>query len=159
MYSKFDEISNEAKAWVYQSDRALSDNEVVEINKLIVDFINTWTAHEQIVKGFGEVQYNRFIVLFADSYTSGCSIDTSIHFIKKLGIQYNINFFDRLSIAFLDNNNSIETFKTKDFQHLFENKILIENTLIFNNLVHTKSEFLSNWEIQIKESFLKDKAL
>lgn len=158
MFTSFEAISPKAKVWIYQSNRLLTDNEVQEINQSIKEFINTWTAHQQEVKGFGEVMYNRFIVLFADSFTSGCSIDTSVHFIKKIGSQYNIDFFDRLSIAYLkENGKETETFRLNVLQDLYDCKSLTDNSLIFNNLVESKEHFIQNWVVRLSESYLNHK--
>lgn len=158
MFTPFEAISPQAKVWIYQSNRLLIDNEVHEINQSIKEFINTWTAHQQEVKGYGEVMYNRFIVLFADSFTSGCSIDTSVHFIKKIGSQYNIDFFDRLSIAYLkENGKETELFRLKELLSLYDNKILNDNTLIFDNLVGNKTDFLNNWIVKLSNSYLNYK--
>lgn len=158
MFCNFEEISPEAKVWVYQSNRALTTQEVSEINHQIIEFINSWTAHQQVVKGFGEVKYNRFIVLCADSFTSGCSIDTSVHFIKRVGALYNIDFFDRLSIAYLkDDNQSTDTFRLNKLQALYEEQKISDDTIIFNNLVANKQALLDNWQVKLADSFLAEK--
>ncbi len=93
-----------ARVWVYQSNRAFTAQEMAEIELRLKDFVNQWTSHKVGVEGDGAIIYNRFIVLMADEEKvklGGCSIDSSVHFIKALERDYGLNFFDRWNIAYL----------------------------------------------------------
>ena len=79
---------------------------------------------------------------------SGCSIDTSVQFIKILSKDLNIDFFNRMNIAFLEN----VSVQVKSLSLLKPQ--LNEEMIVFNNLIGTKSEYESQWQIPLKESWL-----
>lgn len=153
----YQDLADHSRVWIYQSSRALSDEEVNEILNYSQEFIENWATHGKELNAAFEVFYNRFIVLFADETeikASGCSIDSSVHFIKKIQEAYGIDLFDRLNIAFRSTH-KIDMMRMNDFQMALSKGLLDENTIVFNNLVETKAEFENSWEVPLKESWHK----
>lgn len=153
------EMPDNAKVWVYQSNKALSDTEVKAIEIAGAQFIDSWAAHGASLKASFNVLYNRFIVLSVDeaqAQASGCSIDSSVRFIKQLEQQFNLNLFDRMQVAYR-NGSAIDTCHFNDLKtHLSQHAndtTQIANTIVFNNMVTTKHEFDSQWEVAIKDSW------
>ena len=149
------ELAGHSRVWIYQSSRELTEAEVTEIMNYGQQFIINWAAHGQELDAAIEVFYKRFIVLFADESeikASGCSIDSSVHFIKRIQEAYGIDLFDRLNIAF-KTANKIDTMRMNDFQLALTKGLLDENTIVFNNLVENKAAFETNWEVPVKESW------
>ena len=154
------QMPDKAKLWVYQSNRALTNDEVAEITKEGLAFIADWSAHGASLKAGFEVMYNRFIVLAVDeqqALASGCSIDKSVKFVKDIELQFNINLFDRMQVAYRKGN-EIEVCKLSAFEKLAEQGLINESTIVFNNMVTTKSAFDSEWEVPLKESWHKNVA-
>jgi len=150
-------LADESRVWIYQSSRELDNLEVDEIKKHGKDFINSWSAHGAELNAAFEIFYNRFIVLFADETqvkASGCSIDSSVHFIQKIQEAYQLDLFDRLNIAFKVAN-KIDTLRLNDFQEALEKGQLTEDTIVFNNLIERKADFEKSWEVQLKNSWHK----
>jgi len=148
-------LPDHSRVWVYQSSRNLTDEEVNEIKAHGSKFIDSWSTHgTELVAAF-EIFYKRFIVLFADEQqvkASGCSIDSSVRFIKDIQHAYQIELFDRLDIAFRTNG-TIDSLRMNDFQMALDKGQLNENTIVYNNLVETKRDFEDKWEVSIKESW------
>src|SRR5271165_5421624 len=97
------QFSENSRVWVYQANKKLSDNEANQMQNDLNSFTTSWTAHNHQLKAKGEVRYNRFIILTVDESqagASGCSIDKSVHFIKHLEQQFNINLLDRFNLAY-----------------------------------------------------------
>ena len=150
-------LSGNSRVWVYQSSKVLSDQDVTEILNEGKKFIASWAAHGAELKASFAIFYNRFIVLFADESqvkASGCSIDSSVHFIQQIQASFDLDLFDRLNIAYKEND-KIETIPMSDFQEAIENGRLNEETIVFNNLVKNKADFETAWEIPVKESWHK----
>ena len=81
------EFSSHSRVWIYQSDRKLTADEVVQIQMNLDNFTRSWTAHNNQLKAKAEIRYNRFLVLIVDESqagASGCSIDKSVNFMKQL---------------------------------------------------------------------------
>ena len=103
MFVPYSEIANSSRVWVYQSDRNLSDKEVVFIQQNLLAFCNNWKAHQEHLESSYKVLYNRFIILLVDEQqqnASGCSIDSSVNFIKEIEAEFGIDLFNRTQIAF-----------------------------------------------------------
>src|ERR1700744_2326032 len=99
------QFSENSRVWIYQSDRKLTDAETQQIQQYLNSFTTQWTAHNNQLKAKGEVRYNRFLVLIVDESqagASGCSIDKSVNFMKRLEQQFGINLFDRFNLAYRD---------------------------------------------------------
>ena len=79
---------------------------------------------------------------------SGCSIDRSVAVIKSIADQYHIDFFNRTNIAFMQGE------LTKVLPLAEFKKQLTPQTLVYNNLVSTKSEYESKWKVPLSESWL-----
>lgn len=146
-----------SRVWVYQSNRMLNDAEVSEINKMAQHFVPGWDAHGALLAANITVFHNLFIVIFVDenvTQISGCAIDKSVGFIKRVEQLLNIQLFDRMAVAY-KRDNQIETCSMNQLQELINKGIVNEHTLVFNNLVGTKKEFDNNWLIPISKSWHK----
>ena len=148
-----------SRVWIYQSNRLFSLSEALEIETIIDNFIEKWNSHGEPVKGFGTLLFGQFILLMADeSATSvgGCSTDSSVRVIKEIEKQFNVQLFDRTTLAFLVKD-KIELLPLSQHKYAFENNFLDADTFYFNNVVLTKNELESNWIIPIKDSWLAKK--
>ena len=157
MKMNYKSLGDHSRVWIYQSDRELSADETAEIRSKGNQFIAEWAAHGASLPASFEVFYNRFIVLFADESqvkASGCSIDSSVHFIKSLESAYKIDLFNRLNIAY-KNGDQIETLPMNDFQYALKEGQLTEDTVVFNNLLETKGDFVKKWEVPVTYSWHK----
>jgi hypothetical protein len=144
-----------ARLWVYQSNRLLSEVEVKSIENSGLDFINNWTAHGASLKASFDVLYSRFVVIAVDeaqALASGCSVDKSVHFIKDLEKQLNLNFFDRMQVAYRKGN-EIAACSLSEFEKLVAQGFVNESTIVFNNMVNNKTTFDIDWEVPLKQSW------
>lgn len=75
---QFTGFAEESKLWVFGLDRSISNVEKEQLVNSLKSFLATWKAHGASVVGDVFVDFDRFIVISADSGsadTSGCSID------------------------------------------------------------------------------------
>lgn len=148
-------MPQDARVWVYQSNRLLSDAETNEIRKAGETFVASWSAHGAALKAGFEVLYNRFIVIAVDekqALASGCSIDKSVHFIKSLEQQMGLNLFDRMQVAYRKGN-EIAACSLDEFEKLAASKAVNADTIVFNNMVSSKGAFDTDWEVPVKKSW------
>ena len=148
-------FSPQSRVWVYQSNRAFSNEEVKEIQQKLTDFTVQWKAHGHQLAAKAEVLYNFFIVFFVDEASAGvtgCSIDSSVRIIKDLEQTYSIDLFNRFNIAYKVDGKVIVTNK-EDFETLVNIKAVGPKTIVFNNLVQTLQEFETKWEIPFEQSW------
>ncbi len=161
MILEIDKLDDKAKVWIYQGHRELKESELMAIRQDIFGFLEQWTSHNQTLFTYGDIYYNRFLVLFVDERfagASGCSIDKSVQFIQHLENKYDIDFFGRTTVAYLDGsdqNTKVITIPLEELQSSVAQGIMNENTLVFDNLVKDKEAFVAQWIKPIHMSWHK----
>lgn len=155
MYVAFDQLPDDARIWIYQANRKLSDQEIEAISPKIETFLTHWTAHGSALAAGFTVRYNRFIILGLNqeqASASGCSIDASVHFIQQLQDELEVDLMDKLNVTFY-NGPHIAHKSLAEFKKMAKNKSVSKNTVVFNNLVNTKAELEEFWEVPAKDSW------
>ena len=157
MFTQYKNLPDNSRVWIYQSDRVFIEKDIEFISVKAVEFINQWTRHGEDLKGSFTIKYNQFLVLAVDesfNSISGCSIDSSVRFIKELETELKIDLMNKMNITYKDNE-VVNLVKLSDFQTLVKENSVTPETIVFNNMVATKADFENNWEIQAKESWHK----
>ncbi len=151
-------LDNSSKVWIYQADREFTYDELDEIRELLFPFVDEWSSHGSNVPAYANVFHRRFLCFFADesqfSGVSGCSIDSSVAFVKKIGEKYNVNFFDRMQYAYMEDED-IRTVHNNKLNEAKESGEIKDETLFFDNLVSTKEKFLKQWLVPLQDSWHK----
>ena len=153
----YDILSEKTRVWIYQSDKPFAKTDIPEIRAKIQDFTQRWVSHANDLKAFGDLYHDRFIVLMVDessAVASGCSIDESVRFLKRLGEEYGVDLFDRMNFGY-KTDEGIKTAHREEFIELYKMGLITDETVVFNNLVDTKEAFEKNWEISLGESWHK----
>ncbi len=138
------------------SSRPFTDLETTEIEIAVNHFAKAWTAHGSNLKASGEVRFNRFIILMVDEShagASGCSIDKSVHFIKSLEQQFDVEFFNRLLFAWKERD-EIHVSTLSAFPALYNNHEITDETIVFDNNVTTKKQFDERWLVILRDSWM-----
>ena len=155
MLVDFKELSDTSRVWIYQASRSLSDQELLEIEEGLKSFIVDWTAHGSELTAGYEIKYKRFIILALDqtnASATGCSIDASVHFIQSLEKKYDIDLLDKMNVSYKQGE-FIAYKNLIDFKKMAKNKSVSKKTIVFNNLVATKHEYVNHWEVPAEESW------
>lgn len=142
-YNLFESLGNASKVWLYLAERRLSDEEVRFTLENLSGFNVTWSAHGKKLNSNATVLFNHIIVLAVDEtfeLASGCSIDSSVHVIKKIGSALNVDFFNRMNVLVWNESD----FMLAPFSQIRKNKGI--NYL--NPLVSTLGELREHWLIQ-----------
>lgn len=140
-------LSPSSKVWVYKSNRELTSSEQELIRKELDLFIPQWASHGNQLFGGSEIAENWFVILAVDetqSMASGCSIDTSVQFMKALGKELEVDFFDRMHVLIAKDDMKVQVHFSELGSHL--------DWEVYNPLVATLEEFNSRWLIPVKES-------
>ena len=154
-----DDFHLESRVWIYQANRIFSLQEAVDIEDILNEFTQGWKSHGTPVKGAGYLFFGQFVILMADETAtgvSGCSTDSSVRLIKDIEEKFNVNMFDRMTLAFVVKD-KIQLLPLPQLQYAADNGFIDGDTLYFNNLVQTKEELENKWIIPLKESWLKNR--
>lgn len=148
-------INPEARVWIYQSNTALNEAQLAEITAILKQFTNSWTAHNQVLKAYFEIKYNRFIVLIVDETqagASGCSIDKSVHLMQELEKKFQINLLDRFNIAYKQGD-LVKSVDRNGFEELIKTGAVTSATPVFNNMVNNYQDYQDKWETTVENSW------
>lgn len=155
--TEYNELSDNTRAWVYQSNKPLAPTAVEQLKTQVQDFVQQWASHNVQLKAWGDVLHNRFVVFMVDESqadASGCSIDKSVAFIKNIETDLGVDMFDRWNFAY-KNGEEVQAADRDDFVALFNNGQITDDTIVFNNLVTTKGDFEQKWQVKLSESWHK----
>ncbi len=102
----FEHLPDSSKIWIYQNQGAIPQETQKAIQAKLDVFVRQWAAHKVQLYGASAILEDHFIVLAVDenmTAASGCSIDSSVHFIKELEKEFNLRLFDRLHVLIEQN--------------------------------------------------------
>ena len=153
----FTELPPQTRIWIYQSNREIPSEMYPVVKDVLKRFAESWTSHNKQLHAYVDLLLNRFLILAVDESqagASGCSIDTSVRFIQQLGEQLKVDFFDRLTFAWLENG-EVKTATQEAFSQLFSEGKINNDTLVFDNLVNNKADFERGWIKPLGKSWHK----
>lgn len=151
-------FSPASKVWIYQSTRPFTGDEILKINEKLHLFTSQWTAHNAQLNALGYVIEDRIILLMVDethSSASGCSIDSSVHFIKSLEKELDVNLFDRTIFNYWLKD-KLYSARLNELEQLIYTGIITKDTNVFDPLVNTKSEFDTQFKLPLRTSWMKN---
>lgn len=152
----FSIIPEEAKIWVFPSNRKFYPQEIDAIKLRIETFLTNWKDNRNEVECSYLIKYDRFILISANDVDYGLSLeahDALISFIIELEKEYDIVLLDKINVCYKQG----EFVQYKDiieFKKMIKSKGVSETTIVFNNMITVKEELRYNWEINIMESWL-----
>ena len=155
MFVDFNSLSDSSKIWIYQSNREFSDLELEVIENKLKFFVSNWKRHGDDLKASFEIRYNQFIIIAVDEQynnVSGCSIDASSHVFKEIEKEFQVDLFNKLNTAF-KNGENINVVSLVDFQKFVNEQKINSNTIVFNNMIKTKKELSTVWEVSADKSW------
>lgn len=155
MYVPFEQLDDDSRVWIYPSDTPFKASDISILEERLAAFVEQWTAHNTSLKASFIIKYRRFIVLAVDTefnQVSGCSIDGSVRFIQQLEHDFSKVLLDKMNVTFKQGEFLVHK-SILEFKILVKNNSVTPETIVFNNLVTTKSEMESHWEIPAQESW------
>ena len=150
-------LDDQSKVWIYQADRFFTDDEMDEIIPSIRQFVTEWVSHSNQLRAYGNLFHHRFICLFVDetnSHASGCSIDSSVRFIKNIGQKYDVDLMGRTEFTYLQED-EIHSIPMQSLSDAVQKDKIEMDTLFFDHNVKTKVEFLAEWLKPLNDSWHK----
>ena len=152
MLVDYEDLSQEAKAFVYPSSRKFYPQELEVLQTEIKEFLD---SNFKDFKVHYKILHNRFIIFFIESDTSIPMElqDKLASFILELEQKYQITLLDKINICFKQGE-YVQYQDMKKFRTLLKNRSISKNTIIFNNLIQNKYDFEEHFETPLSESWL-----
>ena len=153
MFLDFEQLENNAKVFLYPSNKKFYPELLKEIDRKVKDFVTQWALANEIEAGF-EIKYQRFIVIAINQSKPITTriIDDLVSFIFKLQITHDIELLDKLNVCFKQGEH-VQYKEVKEFKKLIKNKSVNTDTVVFDHLINTKEELNSDWELPAKDTW------
>ena len=156
MLVSFESLPKNSRIWIFPSSEEIDFRKKIKIRERLVKFISDWTSHNKNIQAGFELPYNRFIVIALNQNlqnASGCSIDALMNLIQIFEKEFNLILLDRMNVLFRDKTKKIEYLTLKDFIKMVKSKSINSKTIVFNNLVVNKEEYMKSWEVPALNSW------
>ena len=151
MLTNYQNLSDEAKVYLYPSSRKFYPNELEELELKIKNFVTNWTDYSSSYK----IEYNRFLLFFLEenAVITTDLLDKLASFIFQLEKEYDITLLDKVNVCFKQGE-YVQYQEMKRFRELIKKKSISKKTIVFNNFIQTKHDFENEWEVPITNSWL-----
>jgi hypothetical protein len=105
--SLFPELPDSSRIWLHLANRKLVASEEQFLKEELTVFLDCWSAHGKRLQCNATLLFSQYLIFSVDENiesASGCSIDSSVHFAKRMGSELGIDFFTRLEVLVIEGN-------------------------------------------------------
>ena len=156
MYIPFEQLSDQARIWIYQANRSLTLQEQEAVLQASKTLVATWTSHERSLQGSAVVLHHRFLILALEKpahQLSCCTMDSAINLLRKLKDTLHIDLLDRTQLVLSHQGNTwmvpIEQAKAQ-----LQQRTISADTHLFDNTITHKAALDHKWLIPVQDSWL-----
>lgn len=156
MYVAFDQLPDDARVWIYQASRPLTESELIALLPGLARFAEEWTSHGRTLHASAQFLHQQFLVIGLDEEiagASGCSIDASVRFVAQLEAQLSVELLEKSQLAFLQGG-TVQLLKRGELKAAVADGTIGPDTFYFDNTVATKGELDSRWPRPASETWL-----
>ena len=137
MITDFDNISEDARIWIYPSKDILSEeDQVLIINKVSI-FLNQWEYHQKPLLSAVSIKEDRFVIVALDDSqygVGGCSIDALQRLFLDIENDMKLSLLNRFNI-FCEIDNHIQCVHLSDISNTVN-----KETRFFDLTIQKKSD-------------------
>jgi len=139
-YKKLPETS---KIYIYPASRKLYPKEV----PIVIEKVNSFLESILVNELFFEMKYDRFLIFFVSDHTplSTEQHEDLVSLILSIERELDIGLMDKVNVCFKQGE-FVQLKEIPDFKKLIKNKGVSKKTIVFDNLINTKSEYDCCWE-------------
>ena len=154
--SVFERLPDEARLWVFASERPLSARERTPLLERVDAFLARWKAHGAPLAAGRAWLHDRFLAVAVDESVtppSGCSIDALVHMLKELEAELGSRLVDNTPVYYRSSE-GVERVSRGRFRKLADAGDVTPDTLVFNNTITRLAEFRGGkWEGPARHSW------
>lgn len=153
----FSQMPDSSRVWIYTAQRALTNDEEADIYNQLQSFTQHWKAHGTKLDARFSILYQRFIVFVVNEENqnaTGCSIDTSVHEMKKISQKTGIDFFNRLLVLYRDGH-EVKCVSTLTFKQMAATGEVNEQTYVFDTTLQTLIDLRLRFEVPAEQAWTR----
>ena len=150
MLVEFDSLPGSSKVYYYPSSRKFYPNELPKLKASIEAFCEGQEAQISY-----RLVYDRFVLFFVPDTTPLTLEDNDrlVEFVQSLESEYQVSLLDKVNVCFKQGE-FVQRKEIPDFKKLLKSRSVSAKTIVLDPMINTKSEFESNWEVPLSESWL-----
>jgi len=151
------QLSHQARSWVYSFHAPISNTQQRELEQLLSNFIEQWSSHgNNLQAGFQVVDQVMLVVAVENGFeaASGCSIDKLTAVIQQAESQFNLGLLDRMNLVLKNEEGQIRFESFTQIKTVFSQHPHLANGYIANNQEQSLDLYLKNPWIKVKDSWL-----
>ena len=156
MYCSFNQLPPDARVWIYQANRSLTDAEITATLPALARFAEEWTSHGRSLLASAEFRHRQFLVVGLDegvAGASGCSIDASVRFVAHLEKQLGIELLEKSRLAFFQDG-AVHLLTRPEVKAAVAAGTLHPGTFYFDNTLPTKRDLDAQWPRPAQQTWL-----
>jgi len=144
IYNLFEGFSDDSRVWLYNASRPISPTEAAFVQENLEHFASHWKAHSTPLKAKA-CMLNEFTIAFvvdqSEASASGCSVDSSVRFVKELGKELEVDFFNRMQVV-------VENQAGQRTLHPYRKIAELQDYAYYNPLVDTLKGLKEEWLVK-----------
>ncbi|MGB2273167.1 MAG: ABC transporter ATPase [Flavicella sp.] len=154
MLKDYASLEDNDKVWIYPSSKKIYPKELEVFHSMVTDFLEQWQQEGQDILSAYQLKYNRILVIVTscDVALKTPAINSLNAFIARLESEFNTVLMDKMNPCFKQGV-YVQYKDLKSFKKLIKDKAVTKKTIVFDNMVHTKGEYESYWEIPAEDSW------
>ena len=154
--SVFERLPDEARLWVFASERPLAGGERAVLLGRVDEFLARWKAHGAPLAAGRAWLHDRFLAVAVDENVtppSGCSIDALVRMLKGLESEIGSSLVDNTPVYYRSAR-GVERVTRGRFKQLADAGEVTPDTHVFNNTITQLREFRGGkWEGPARHSW------
>lgn len=155
MWIPFAQMPAQSRIWIYSASQRLSVEAKEKVQAYLEKKIQNWDSHGAPMKASAAIFYDQFVIIAADEShqrPSGCSIDQSVSWMRELGIELIVDFFDR-SINVLQQD-EVVSIPLPMLKKAVADSVIKPETIVFNHTVGNLSDLDKCWKLPARDSWI-----
>lgn len=155
--SPFQDFDESSRIWIFQTVEPLSSEHLHLIRQEFDRFLSNWTAHQQSLKAAFNLYFDHFLVVSVDAlgnHATGCSLDSLHQQVASVGTKTGKDFFNRLHIPVLLENEVVFLTK-KELRSKLAEGALLPDSLILDQTIQRMADWKNNWITPLASSWIR----
>jgi hypothetical protein len=135
LHGAFARLPADARLWVYGTDRDITDDETLELQKAFDEFSRKWDSHGREVEASLAIVERRFLIIAAHvpgGDVSGCGIDKQVHYVEEAGRRLGLMWSPALSVFYKDASGRIRSVSRTVFRERVGKREIRGTTMVFD---------------------------
>ena len=152
----FDSLPDDARVWVFGTDRALTAPEATRLLDIVDSYLARWAAHGEPLTSARSWRDDRFLTIAVDQRTagaSGCSIDALFRQLQDLERALGLTIVGGGRVFWRDDRGVVQGADRSAFTELAERGTVSRETPVFDPTVTTLGAWRAGFERPARESW------